>query len=433
MKERADFEREVITLLAKRPENRKLFMKNGVHIEWFRDPYCRRAWEKIARNRKEKKLSINVIQRYAGPNFEFVPFSEDSEELLDQFREVVIQDELVIRMGDLTTSKESGANLISSGSTILSILRSYLSTSNDNFLGNPESIWEAYLKRKNMEGLTGFPYPWATFNRVTAGINKCEYVLFYGHPKAMKTWLLLVSAHHVWNECGVPIAIRSREMAQEMMKQRFILLHAALDYTRFIQGLLTKDEEDRLQWAIEDVKEREKSAPILYPPCIGMGAEAITCYQAAIEGTGTRINFLDGIQTLGFDYKDIMAASREIKQIALSNGVPWVVTAQSNRQLSRAISSKKSSDPEQDMGGAISLVQDPDTLFRVVKKHASSLYISAPAIREAMEVEINIRAMPAISFEEIREGQSLVTRDNAQHIVGDDSGLEIDDEEIFNE
>ena len=88
-----------------------------------------------------------------------------------------------------------------------------------------------YEENKNRGVLKGVPYPWKILNDETRGMQDGEYIIFYGRPKSLKTWVALNICMYAYDYASRKILIYTREMGPEQMMERCVclLIGAAYD------------------------------------------------------------------------------------------------------------------------------------------------------------------------------------------------------------
>jgi hypothetical protein len=105
---------------------------------------------------------------------------------------------------------------------------------------NISTAIDRYESNRDREGYLGIPYPWDVLNKETQGMLPGEFVLFYGRPKSMKTWVLLKIATHAYDFGSRRVLVYTREMTPEQMMDRCICLLIGAPYRAFKQGTLAE-------------------------------------------------------------------------------------------------------------------------------------------------------------------------------------------------
>lgn len=96
-----------------------------------------------------------------------------------------------------------------------------------------------YEQNRDQDGIMGIPYPWPTLNQHTQGMLPGEFVLFYGRPKSMKTWILLSICCHAYDFAGCRVLVYTREMTPQQMMDRCICLLIGAPYSAYKNGTLS--------------------------------------------------------------------------------------------------------------------------------------------------------------------------------------------------
>jgi len=241
---RMDLTAEFLTYLAKNPEGRIIAREAGVSHEWFLDPIHKKIWGIIGAS--EDSLSDVYIRAQGGVDFYSVDYTEDLAKLIESFREATRKEELVTACGKASMAADSQSKL---ADDILRELHQALQgmerfrcpdQQSPLFLKDLQIVYQDYLKRREAGGITGLPYPFPTLSRLTTGLNPAEWVVFYGHAKAMKTWIWLYSALYMWRTNNVPLLITSKEMSAKVCRERFCAVYAGVDYG----AILTEAEKE---------------------------------------------------------------------------------------------------------------------------------------------------------------------------------------------
>ena len=394
-------EKELLSYLALDDEARRQFKEKRFDASWFHDPIHQKVWE-ILSEIEEGSVSDALIRSRGGVGWSSIGFTQDIEALLETFRSSAIESQLEWLFGQIALSQQSAQEkLISTAEGLRKIQQKYLESSGrELFLDNLQELMETYLLRKTQHGVTGYPYPWVTMNKLTAGIQKTDLIAIYGHPKAMKSWLWLYIAHHIWWNFKIPIALTSREMTKEVLRERFTAIHGHLDYSKQRSGQFSDVEKHLFKKSIDEIEERQFEVPIYYPVIAQGGEKAVRAVEEEIVATGVKMFFLDAINTLAIKWDEIAQAVLGLKEICKAQKIPLVVTTQGNRTISRGMAVREV-DPEQDMGGSLAIVQQCDTLIRSVKIEESQLLISMVGVREAKDTHFILKAVPATFFDEL--------------------------------
>ena len=99
-------------------------------------------------------------------------------------------------------------------------------------------VIDRYESNRDRDGLQGIPYPWSVLNAETQGMQDGEFILFYGRPKSMKTWVLLRVATFAYDFAARRVLVYTREMTPAQMMDRSICLITGAPYAAFKKGTL---------------------------------------------------------------------------------------------------------------------------------------------------------------------------------------------------
>lgn len=126
-----------------------------------------------------------------------------------------------------------------------------------------------YDDRRNNEVLEGIPYPWEILNEESQGMRDDDFIVFYGRPKSMKTWVLLKIAVHAYDYGNRRVLIYTREMGLNEMVDRVLCLLIGAPYDALRKGRLheypTLDGKTMEYWfkqMLKSLKGDEKTCSI---------------------------------------------------------------------------------------------------------------------------------------------------------------------------
>jgi replicative DNA helicase len=103
-----------------------------------------------------------------------------------------------------------------------------------------KEVVDRYESNRDQDGIKGIPYPWDVLNHATQGMLPGEFILFYGRPKSLKTWVLLSLATHAYDYASRRVLIYTREMTPQQMMDRCICLLLGTPYTAYKEGKLAE-------------------------------------------------------------------------------------------------------------------------------------------------------------------------------------------------
>lgn len=276
-----------------------------------------------------------------------------------------------------------------------------------------------YLAVQAGQGVTGIPFPWTILNEDTQGIHDEDYVIVFGRPKSMKSWIAFLMATTAYYQYRRRVLIWSMEMSRILCLRRCAAIIAQVDYERFKNAKLDPGSFDRtfqtLQWLRRQEQEylnpltgREPALLVTSPyeekATAGVGIGAL---QAKIREFEPDLVVVDGMylmkddrdQKRSIDWKAVAHVSQDLKITAKTFKVPIIATTQANR------TAKDPNDKEADLSElayADALAQDCDLAIRVHKQRdqnkETELVLSIPGSREGKLDGFVIHGHPAVNF-----------------------------------
>lgn len=244
------------------------------------------------------------------------------------------------------------------------IVEGNLSTSLDEFYANYQKIKSGEIS----VGLqTGFP----SFDKYTGGLKNGELDIVMGGSNEGKSVFLLNVAHHVHTKLNKNVIYFSVELPKDQIIRRYLALSANINIDRFRDGILTKDENDRLIKTMQDFKQRQNMFYIVDNP---------TCTADSVAAKFEELSLKNKIDLIIIDYLGIMKPKKssgqkweDLGQIALDTrhiarqyNVP-VLTAMQVKQ--EAI--KNSKNPVYnmtDMANSFMVIHHADTVVSIKLK-----------------------------------------------------------------
>ena len=276
-----------------------------------------------------------------------------------------------------------------------------------------ERLYAEYNTLSNQGGLVGIPWPWQLLNDDTQGIQDGQFIIIYGRPKMMKSWVAIYVAAYAY-KVGMRVLFWSLEMEEIMVMRRVAAVLTSVDYGKFKQAKLDPATRDRVFQAIGFMQEEERnhqtqhghSPAFLAVKPRGQGS-GISSLQAKIREFQPDIVFVDGMYLMRddrqkirtIDWKAVAHVSQDLKQTASMFGVPIFGITQANRSATK---DGKGADLAE-LAYADSLAQDCDLCIRVHKQkdqatHEPELVLSFPGARETSLEAFVIHGIPATNF-----------------------------------
>lgn len=283
-----------------------------------------------------------------------------------------------------------------------------------------EQIMEKYMTVASAGGLTGIPYPWQVLNEETQGMQRGEYIIVYGRPGSMKTWVSLYMAVHAYLKGRRRVLYYTREMPQIQIAMRAAAAMCGIDYRAFKNGKLDPGLFQYVQAVLQGLMQDEISAGKHgHQPCFIITADrsanggGVSWLQAKIKEVQPDIVFVDGVYLMRddrsnqrtADWKNVLHISQDLRQTALTQNMTVVAITQANKK-----SDQIRGIAQEDMAFTDGFNQDADAVFKVKHimrrgedglKH-SEIHMYSPKLREGTLDGIVINGVPATNFDFIR-------------------------------
>lgn len=282
-------------------------------------------------------------------------------------------------------------------------------------------LMERYTSVAGSGGCIGIPYPWDVLNEETQGIQNGNYIVLYGRPKSMKSWVAIYMAVFAYLKARRRVLYYTREMPQMQIAQRVAAAMCGVDYRAFKNGQLDPNLFQYVQAVLQGLVHDELSAGKHgHQPCFVITADrsanggGISWLEAKIAEVQPDLVFVDGVYLMRddrsnqrtADWKSILHISQDLRQVALNKNIGVVAVTQANKK-----SDQIRGDAFEDMAYTDAFNQDADAVFKV--KHImkrdeqtglkkSEIYMYAPGLREGILDGIVINGTPATDFSFIR-------------------------------
>lgn len=395
--------------------------KIKINEDFFYSPECKAIYNYIHNCFNAPQTFGSVpsweLCRQVFPNLQYSPSGDTLNMLCEQLRLT----KMTIELSAISDNIQNLADVNPrEGMAALKAAAAELSSrheiTNDLLLSNSyEVLLNDYNAVAEGHGLTGLPWPWLELNEATQGIHNGEFIVIYGRPKNMKTWLSLyiVTLMNMW--AGARILIYSLEMHPKQIMRRIAAIRAVVNYKSLLQGTLQPHDKERffqnLQTLNVEAKRAQLSGEIIRSPELmvmsGQGDGGIAFLHAKIREFRPDAVLVDGMylmkddrqQKRTADWKAVAHISQDLKRTGTEFDIPIIATAQANRKADK--NPKNANLDEIAYSDAIG--QDTDFSIRVQKRMDKAtkepeLILAFPGSREVDMDELLIHGIPAINF-----------------------------------
>ena len=420
----------------------KVVLEEGITADTFGQPEARALFEAIM-DYYQDRSTRNIVPNWdwIDRNFSTVDLPEPSNRystkaLCLEVKKSWASRKLESILHDAGETYETEPlETVSQLTTALKELQIATNKSRDILLSDTMSdVKREYLMAKENTGYTGIPYPlgWGyclddgsprllkktgrqdhPLNEQTRGKQNGEFILLYGRPKSLKTWLLIDMAveDYAINHCRT--LIFTKEMSPEQLRTRFVARLLEVDYMAFKNGDLSKEQEDEFEDLVEHLQEDElrfkqqgkKSALLITTGWTGKNNIGdLASLEAKIEEFEPDVVYVDAAYLMSVmrkgarsDWQDMKEISYGLKGLARDRNIPIVATSQANRKGEETKGSTLSEIAYGDSFG-----QACDVAMRIIKREMEDGSIKLACIisggREIKLPGFLLNAEPAVQF-----------------------------------
>ena len=198
-------------------------------------------------------------------------------------------------------------------------------------------VTRAYELIEKREGkhVTGLATGYYELDELTCGLQPGEMIVVAGRPSMGKTSLALNIAEHIGVTEGIPLAVFSMEMSNQLLAERFLCSSSEIDAQQVRKGMLSTEHYQKLVEACGVLSESQ----IYIDDTAGLTP-------LELRGKARRLKSRHDIRCIVVDYlqlmslgvgrvesrqQEITAISRYIKALAKELNIPVMVLSQLNR------------------------------------------------------------------------------------------------------
>ena len=287
-----------------------------------------------------------------------------------------------------------------------------ISTAYNVLLNNYEAV-------QNSGGVVGIPYPWQILNAATQGKKGGDFIVLYGRPKSMKSFLALYMATHDYLVARRRVLFFTMEMSPFLVAQRVSAMITSVDYDSFKKGKLAPEDKDKAFSILKGLLDDEKYAGMgtngtmpafsIVSSKGAAGRAGVSWLRSKVRDLKPHIVYVDGMYLMKddrsnqrtMDHKSIGQISQDLKLLAQEYEIPVVAVTQANRNAQASVG-----DDLTELSFSDSLGQDADAVFRVSKQPRmdesglmhEELWVTAPGLREGKFEGMVVGGYPCHDF-----------------------------------
>lgn len=245
-------------------------------------------------------------------------------------------------------------------------------------------------------------WPWAPIQNKTMGIRKHDYIVFFGRPKSMKSWVLCYLIAWFFEQ-GKRVLIYTKEMPPDEIFERVGCCIACVDYERFITGTLVPDELQAVMNVLDflDSCRDQHMVVCLSAKDAPGGNDTVAWLSSKVEKYVPDIVVIDGLYLMKDQQKAkarhdrVRNISQDLRQMILHYDIPVVGTVQANRKAA-----ENESANTDEIAFSDSLGQDCTHLIRVINEHdADTIALVMGNVARRFKLNgFRIYGIPALNF-----------------------------------
>lgn len=268
------------------------------------------------------------------------------------------------------------------------------------FYSGMNDMMTDYHRGKAGEIIGKFIWPWAPLQEATEGGQEDDYIVFYGRPKSMKSWVLCFLISQLVGY-GSRVLVYTKEMTPKNIYKRIAACLARLPYDDLRHARLTEDQEEALMIWVDYAKKMADQLIVLSAKDVS-GRDTVSWLKSKVEKYKPDVVFVDGLYLMSPDNPKLTKTnerveniSRAMRALILDTKTPVIATMQANRQAA-----KHENAEFDEIAFSDSLSQDCTMAIRVIKnKHEPTISLVFAGAREVKFAGLAIKAVPCTNFD----------------------------------
>lgn len=262
------------------------------------------------------------------------------------------------------------------------------------------TIVDQYNMKKSGMAPVYAKWPWHVMNDQAGPFEKGDYIVFYGRPKSMKSWVLAYLISWIFN-LGKRAIVYTKEMTGMNIFSRVVACIAQVRYQEFRVGRLLPHEEHSLYSAQRMLNVMQQTEQLIALDASDEeGNDTVPWLRSKVDAYKPDFVFVDGLYLMTDihhakkDNQRVQNISRALRQMALNTGVPVIGTLQANRAAA------KNDDANLDeIAFSDAIGQDATQIFRVInEKDKPTIALVVGGAREFKLNGFRINGQPAYDF-----------------------------------
>lgn len=319
-----------------------------LHPADFADPFCRRAYDAIARMFAQGEAIDVLTVTATHPDLGLAELATLVNETPTSANVVayarMVSDAALSRrlhgvsreIAEIAEGPGKGAEKLDRAQALFAALHPH--TTGKGLVGVAsvlaDVVDEMDAARNRKSPLTGLATGFADLDKLTSGLQAGDLIIVAARPSMGKTSFAMNIAEHVAVDLKQRVAVFSLEMPSKQIMQRALAARARLDFQRVRSAELAESEWSRLMGGFADLN----SGALFLDDTPGISVQRLRAEARRIQREG-------GLSLIVVDYLQLMsgegenqnqvisAISRGLKAIAKELKVPVIALSQLNRGL----------------------------------------------------------------------------------------------------
>lgn len=399
-------------------------LRAGISSDMFADPAVKEMFDTILLYHQEREHFGRVpsvrwmSERFKG-TFRTIELTETLPELCAELRDQVMQHavwEMCEEIVDINETDPRGA-LARLRTEVLRLGRMAPRNTDRILAEDAEEIIARASLRRNSETILGIPFPWEELNKVTQGIHSEDFIVIFGRPKSLKSWLAAKIVAHAYLYGNKRILIYSCEMSTALFEDRLACAIHELSYTQLKEGTLSDTDWRWYKAAVRNLAADEKKDSVegrhrSIKFCSHMDdprGGGVSHLMAKIEEFDPDLVVVDSFYKMKDDrtgkrsvnWEAQYGITQDLKGVTQVMHIPVIAVTQRHR------SKKEENTDEQDLGDvayADAVGQEAEAVYRVKKEQtlpdgSIQLRVVMAGSRETAVGGFILHAIPATKFD----------------------------------
>jgi replicative DNA helicase len=264
-----------------------------------------------------------------------------------------------------------------------------------------EQVLEEYEGVQSGKIVGKFTWPWSPLQEETGGGQEDDYVVLYGRPKSMKSWVL---CYLIWwmifNDFRV--LVYTKEMTTKNIYKRIAAFLACVPYDDLRKGRLNHAQKQELmRWVGIAKSWAGQNRLIVLSAKDVAGRDTVAWLRSKVDKYTPQIVFVDGLYLMSPDNPKLTKTNERVENISramramiLDTKIPVIATVQANR-----LAAKHDKAEFDEIAFSDTLSQDCTMAIRVIKNlDEPTISLVFAGAREIQFAGMKIKGIPCTCF-----------------------------------